>query len=498
MLRGAARSPVLLTGVLQAGLMLFAVALTVFYTVRTGRDFWYDEAMLVGAIRSDGLLPPWEPMSHFEQASPYGVYLIQKGALTLVGFQPDLLRIPGFIAYALGGIAVWRAAASWFGGWAALLAGVAALASLDVVQSAGDFKHYIVEFAVSGLLLWFAARLLRAPTLRRLVVLFAAAVVAIPFSNTVVFVVPGIALAIAVARVGRLRAVGAGTAVFFAAFAVWYLVAIRPSTVFQLAYPSYRQSSTVDLYTSLVRAVVQPSGTYVVSLTGFAVVGLVVALVWRRHLVPAFLPALVAVLLGWVAVRVGAVPFSADRHLLFLVPLIALAVGAAAQAVAQVLLSAVPPVARHSAAVVTVLGVVLALGATATIAPSAGLLRQQTGQALAMHASDCSSFYVDWWSQPMTVLYAESLGLADRVHGAVGTASGRGEDAWIYRVINAPQQYQAGLVAWMRGHPSACLVTVGGASEPEVVFEPLTRAGLVCRELPAPVGIHLSRCSASA
>lgn len=479
----------------QGAVMLFGVALTIYYTTRTGRDFWYDEAMLVQAIRLDGWLPPWRPLSHFEQASPWGVYLVQKAMLEGAGFRPELLRIPGFIAYAVGGLAVWRAASLWFGGGAALLAGVAALVSVDVVQTAGDFKHYIFEFAVSGVALWLTARVLRVPTLRRVAVLVGVLVLSIPFSNTVVFVVPGIALALFLAIPRLRRATIIGGVVFAGAYGLWFLFCLRPSTVYQLAYPSYRESSSVDGYTQLVQAVVQPGGGYFVSLAAVATTGLAVAAVWQQHRLGAFLPALVAVVLGWVAVRLGVVPFSADRHLLFLVPLVALAVGASVRAVIESVSVNNSRLQRPQPIVSALIAVVLAFGATATIAPSAALVRQQTGQALAASSTTCSSYFVDWWSQPMVTLYAEKLGISDKVHGGVSTRSGLGQESWLYRVTSSPASYQRRLVDWMSAHPTSCLVTVGGASEPEIVFQPLVAAGLVCSALPSPTGIFLNRCA---
>lgn len=480
----------------QGAIVLLAISLTVYYTIRTDRDFWYDEAMLVEAIRAEGWLAPWQPMSHFEQSSPWGVYLLQKLTLDVVGFQPHPLRVLGLLAYAVGGICTWLAARIWLGGVAALLAGVWSLASLDVVQTAGDFKHYIFEYCVSGVLLLLAARSSRRDSPRSDLVLLGAAIVAIPFSNTVVFVVPGVVvlLAVLLGRSRRASRVIGGGVLFLLVYGCWYLIAIRPSSVFQIAYPTYRETSTVDLYATIVQTVSQPAATYVVSLTALAAAGLVVALVWRRGLLPFSGPALVAVVGGWVGVRTGLIPFSADRHLLFVVPLVALAAATGLRAVASVLRAAVPPVRRNAALAVAVIGAVVAFGATVTIAPSAGVLRQQAGQALAQYGSTCSSFYVDWWTQPATELYAEADGIADRVHGGVDTKSGVGQQAWAYRVMNDPQPYEERLVAWVRAHPSTCVLTGGRDDENGLVLQPLAAAGLPCVQIGVVPGIQVNRC----
>lgn len=479
----------------QGAIIVLAIALTAYYTLSADRDFWYDEAMLVQAVRMDGWLAPWQPLSHFEQSSPWGVYLIQKLLLQVLGFQPDLLRLPGLIAYAIGGIATWLASRTLLGEVPGLLGGVWALASLDAVQISGDFKHYVFEFCVTGVLLWLTARAAQSHARRDDVLLLVAAILSIPFSNTVVLVTPGLALLLVAARGGsRWISTMVGGVCFLIAYGIWYLISIRPASAFQTAYPTYRETSTTDLYASIVQSVAQPDANYIVSLTTLALVGAGVSIFWRRATFLPAVPAICAVIGGWLGVWTGIVPISADRHMLFIVPMVALAAAAAVRAITDVMRAAVPPPRRHARLAAATIGSVLALGATVTIAPHAGVMRQQAGQAVAQYAGTCPTFYVDWWTQPSTQLYAEADGIPDRVHGAVDTRSGMGRASWAYRVIDEPARYQAALVDYVGAHPDTCVLTGGREDENALVLQPLAAAGLPCRQIGVVPGIQINRC----
>lgn len=477
----------------QGALMLFAIWLTATTTWATHRDFWYDEAMLVQAIRLDDWLAPWQPMTHFEQASPWGVYLIQKASLSLVGFHPNALRVPGLTAYAIGGLTVWAAARLWLGGTAPIVAGVVTVAGLDAVQLAGDFKHYTFEYAVAGSLILLTVLVRRGAPL---LVLLVGAVLALAFSNTVVFVMPGLALVLLMeARTRRRRIeVVATTGIFLIAWAAWFVLAVRPATVFQLAYPTYVQA-TPDQFVPLVENVAQPNATYFISVTFTVLVGAGIALLWRRQVFLLFVPAIVAVALATIGVVSGKVPFTADRHLLFLVPLLGLALAGTLRTVSSVAQEAVPPRGRRPALASAAVAAVVVFGTTITITPNAQVLRQQTGTLLQSISATCPSYVVDWWTQPTAQLYADALNLTSRLHGVVSTTSGLGQNAWAYRVRDHPGAYQKRVVDWVRANPTACILSGDFEGEDALVFAPLRNVGMTCTTFASQFGIHATRCS---
>lgn len=493
-----------ISAIWQGALLALTFAVAAYYTLKTNRDFWYDEAMLVLAIRHEGWLPPWQPMAIFEQSTPYGVYVIQKSVLSLVGFSTNVLRIPGLIVAAIGGFATWRTGRLLYGGTAAFFAALVAIGSVFVVQEAGDFKQYVFEYTSAAVVAYLGARALKSGVrVRATVTLFAVAIVLLLFSNTIVLVTAAVAVTVLAGSVlgperpSRVRVVvfGIAAAVYLVIFAAWYLLVARPASSFQLAYPTYSQISGLQGYAGIVQNVTQPTVAYFVQITTFAAVGLVVAAFWRRRLLPAFAFAAVAILGGAAALALGAAPFSAERQILFLVPLIGIATGAAVRTIWSVLSTAIPAPQQGRRLVIGGLAIVVTAGMIWTIKPNAVIQRQQVGTALALYSSSCPAFWIDWWAQPAATLYAERLGISSHLHGLVSTASGKGQDAWAYRVIDHPAAYQTAMVRYVKRNPSTCVMIGTRPDEVGLVLTPLADAHLTCTRFAALADTQLYRCA---
>ena len=136
-------------------------------------------------------------------------------------------------------------------------------------------------------------------------------------------------------------------------------------------------------------------------------------------------------------------------------------------------------------ALLVLLAAVLALHGTAAIVPATAgngtETHQAVGYALTSSAARCSTWWVDWWAQPAAALYAGRAGLGERLRGTVPVTSGAGQQAWAYRLRNAPGPWQRAMVDHFRADHGACLLIGTRPDEVPLALDPLRAAGLPCQ-----------------
>jgi hypothetical protein len=479
----------------------------------TNRNFWYDESMLVTALDYDPWLWPAQPMSLYEQSAPYGVYVIQKFSLTLFGFSENALRVGGLAAYWVGSLAVLATSRRVLPRIPSLVAFFASAGIVEVAVQAGAFKHYVYEYAFAALILNAGLRVYSkgfAP--RTLFWFFGISIVALVFSNTAVIVTLSVGLAAGLLHIWNQRRLmipdlmrlAVFGLVYLCAFAVWYAFVLRPGNTFQLDYPTYEEStvrSFVDVSFWLVGSSV---GKWVAVIVWWGiVVGAVLSLVSRRTSESILFPLafVIAVTAATVALYAGLAPFATARHILFLVPLLALAIGSAVGAIISGA-KLVSGVAGHALrALLYVLCFLLVIALAISGLRTATVKQEQMGDIGQALRGSCDVYWVDWWAQPTLQLYSQRDGYADRVFGQVSRESGHGLEAWAYRVREAPKEYVDAAGIFLVENPGACVITGARPDEYELLVGPLSLKGIACDRIDTPVtnAINLTfvyRCDA--
>lgn len=477
----------------------YLVAVSVVVIV-TNRNFWYDETMLVAALHHDSWLWPSQPMSQYEQSVPYGVYVIQKASLSFFGFSENALRIGGLLAYWVGSLAVFTMCRRVLPTLPSLVAFFASAGIVEVAVQAGAFKHYVYEYAFAALIVSAAMKVYRdrfAP--QALFRFLGISIVALLFSNTAVIVTVSVGLAAGLLLVWHERRSAIPVLVRLAAyglayvcvFAAWYVFVLRPGNAFQLDYPTYEESS-VRSFADVLFWVVGSSvgkGPAVVVWWGI-VVGAVLAVVWRaapRSIVLFPLAFAIAIAAATVALYSGLAPFATARHILFLVPLLGLAVGVATGSMSS-FAKRIPGIPGLSLrAILYGLCLILVFALASSGLRSATVKQEQLGEIGQALLGSCEVYWVDWWAQPTLQLYSERDGYADRVFGQVSTNSGHGLDAWAYRVREAPEEYVEAAESFVAENPGACVVTGARPDEYELLLAPLAREGIACNRIATPV-----------
>ncbi|WP_374009003.1 ArnT family glycosyltransferase [Leifsonia sp. LS-T14] len=488
------------------GLLLAAVvAIVVVCALITNRNFWFDEAMVFQAIKEQPFLAPGQALAHYEQALPYGVYAIFKALVSLVGLNETILRIPVLLAYVGGVAALWwatRSLTGLFGRAAAVLAGGL---GMWVVLEAAMFKAYIFEYAVAAVLLALGWNLIAARFSRASIWWFAAvSVVSLLFSTTAPLATGSVALAVLVIAAFRMRdslraqrmllivtAIG-----YVLVFAAYYLLVTKPSLVYQLSLPIYGATGLGSAVTALA-GIFAPTGKPVFLAFGVAVgvtilVGAILARRWPLRSWYPFLALAVVVLVIAFGSVTRLAPFTASRQVLFAVPFIGLAFGAAAQAIRD----AVLPLLRRSTVfrvvAVALVGVVAA-GFIGIAVFGAVSKHEEVGRILAANAGDCPVTYTDYSFQPAAQMYVARDRLAIRLAGTVPTRSGLGHDGWFQRIRDDLPAYEQKAVNYFEPAGSACLLTGPDATSDELV-PPLRDAGFTCQAVDRLTGVGLYRC----
>lgn len=315
------------------------------------RCLWIDEAMLALNLveRSPAqLLGPLD----WNQGAPAGFLLAAKAGIMLFGTAEWSLRLVPFLASVLGVLGF-----AWFA--RRLLPAPAAVTAIALyavspflISYAGECKQYASDAALAVAMFCAATGLLlRLGGFRRWAVLAGSGAMAVWFSHPVAFVLGGIGTAIfldAIATKDRRRAgaCAATIAAWLASFGVCYLASLKQlgNNQFLLDYwaghfmplPPTSQGDLMWLADHFFKFLAYPGGLGGTEIAiggiaaAFAIIG-VVALTRDRW--PVAVAVVLPALLALVASGLHKYPF-AGRLLLFLVPLMLLAVARGAWAVA--------------------------------------------------------------------------------------------------------------------------------------------------------------------
>jgi hypothetical protein len=480
--------------------LVWAVALAlVAIALITDRNFWRDEAMVFQAIQNQGFVAPGVALELYEQALPYGVYVIEKLLITGFGLSETVLRLPGVAAYIIGLIALQ---------WCTRMIGTAAgrltafavgALSYQVILQAVMFKHYTFEFAATAVLVAVSLPLFAKELRRRSVAAFVVVFLfCLPFSNTVIFValaIIGAALLLRVIerRPGSLRSslyVAAGGVASLTLFGLWYVLVLHPSTLVQLSLTAYvKQGLVHSLYRYAVSllGLFAPGDTALVFAAFALALGVVLAWgIWlsfravRAQPLPVTHLVLLLAVGGTIASSIiGIVPFASPRHLVFLMPLIALGLGSSVDRI-SVWSAGREPVSgrrqnqRQGARRVIVAGLAAVLLLTGVIAAFA--TKQEAGSALAATAGVCSDVYVDYTLQPSAMIYLQRDEPAVRLHGLVSANSGLGKHSWYERVTGNMPAYKQQAVDYFATVQSSCVLTL----DTDLLIRPIEASGFTC------------------
>lgn len=488
--------------------IVVVIAVVIVGSLITNRNFWFDEAMAFQAIRLESFLPPGQALANYEQAMPYGVYVIFKLLVDGVGLNETVLRLPSLIAYVLGLLAIASAARSIRGGFGRVAAVVVAGLAFTVVLQAAMFKPYIFEFACSSLIIAAGWRVVRLRASRPAILLFfGVSVLSVIFSNTGVITTASTAIAVLIvlwatnprilfdARWRLLLAAVVYVCIFFAS----YIFVTRPASAYQLSLPFYSSASIG----SLARAVAEiyaPTGRAIFLTFGVAV-GVVIAAglaFFRRRTAADLFPFIVlgAILLSVTLTTVaGIAPFSSSRQLLFAVPAIGLSFGAACQFILD---ASGSPLRRSTT--LRISGTVIVTGVAAGIlgvAMIASLSRhEEVGRVLSAGDQSCDATYTSYSYQPAAQAYIERDHLGIELEGVVPTRSGYGHDSWFQSIRDDIPAYQRKAVRYFRAAGSACLLD-GPQAQYDTLLPALRKAGIDCSTVAVRTGAALYKCETS-
>ncbi len=473
----------------------------------TNRNFWFDEAMAYQAITQQGFLAPGEPLAQYEQAMPYGVYVIFKTLVGLVGLNETILRIPVLLAYVIGLAALWWAARSIRGTFGRVSALVGGGLSVWVVFQAAMFKAYIFEYALGACILacgWALVRSRFRPS--SVWLFFAISSVSLLFSNTAPLMTGSVALATLAIGFSRHRdallrsrwlllGTGVGYLIIFVAY---YLLVTRPSLVYQLSLPIYSQTGFASFFEALA-GIYAPTGRPIflgfgVAVAAVIVIGAVLARRWDRDAWYPFLVVAITVVVIGIGTLTQVAPFTAPRQVLFAVPAIGLAFGAAAQALAE----ALRPLLRRSVvlrAVALVSVAAIASGFVGIALYGALSKHEEVGRALAAGDERCDTTYTAYSYQPAAEMYVERDDLGIDLVGQVPSRSGMGHNSWFQRIRDNLPAYQDAAVSYFSEVGQGCLLT-GPVRERDDLLIPLEEAGIECEPVAIRTGIGLYECAA--
>lgn len=431
-----------------------------------GHSLWLDETLLALNLEARGFMGLTQTLEH-HQVSPLGFLWANELLTNALGVNEYSLRLLSFVAGVAALPVFYLVARRVVGLWGAVV-GVAFFAvSRELIGYSVEFKHYEVEVLATAAVLYLTLRLLDDPAnMRRWLALAAVGLAALMMTFAAVFVLAAAGLTLLVSRVRRagVRA----TWPVFACGVVW-MAAFVPLTLAQLArdggdarlqdywagafMPLVPRSGAearwfLDAWFGVFDATVGGSEVVMANRIGLllgplAVLGLFV--LWQRKrsaLVMVVLP----VVLTLAASAAQAYPF-ADRLLLFLAPLVLLAVAAGAGAILRGLASESRGAAVVCAAAVLLFSVAEGAGRLVKSEPREdwrGLIEQVSEHALPgdlvlpVNAAGAPWLY-----------YAPRLGV-DRLEEAKPVSRGDAVDM------------DATAAAW-RGHGRVWVIARGGA-----------------------------------
>lgn len=487
------------------GVLWIVFAAILFAILFVNRNFWFDEGMAYQAIAQQGFLAPGQPLVHYEQSMPYGVYVLYKILIGAVGLNEDVLRIPGLLVYVIALVSLARTTRQIDGTIGRIAAMSAGGLAMWVVFEAAMFKHYIFEYAAGAVILLLGWSLLRSRLDGgRLVAFTVASIVSLAFSNTAPFVTGAVLLSVVLITLltdrenlaRRLGGLVVAAVVYLGVFGGLYLTVIRPANVYQLGLPFYGAAGLGSLAHAL-STLWAPTGKPIFAVLGALVflVILVGLLFSRRRGAVALFPylvlgfALVAMIFG---TKTGLSPFSNPRHVLFSAPIIGLAFGAAVQAIIE----ALRPFVTRRLATRIVAGTVIAVVGIAFV--GIGLFgatkkQEEVGRILAANSAACPVTYVEYTFQPAAEMYVARDDLPIRLAGLVDSRSGLGHDSWLSKVTDDLSGYDKTAEVYFDSDGPACLLAMPVRAQDQLITA-LTGAGITCVDVDKMAGIGLYRC----
>ncbi len=195
------------------------------------QSLWLNEAWVANSVRADSLTDLfWSPV--WLQTTPPLFLLAAKAAIAVAGLSTETLRTVPLLFYLGATVAMWLAGRQILSPPFAV-AGASLLAfhsgAIDVFLS---FKQYGGEAAAAGLVLWATFRYLKDPSAQRFGWLLAILVGLLPLAYPLVFLVPGMVLAVGLTGSRPIAFLRAGllAGATAAAFLVLYLAFIHPNT----------------------------------------------------------------------------------------------------------------------------------------------------------------------------------------------------------------------------------------------------------------------------
>ena len=169
----------------------------------TGRSLWVDEAMLALNIVERSFAGMFQPLD-YDQGAPIGFLLVEKLFNSLLGKHEFALRLFPLLA---GLLSLWLfyLLLKRLAGGAGLLLSLALFAfNPRLIYYSSEVKQYIVDVAVTIMLLLVAAPAFRAsPRQKDFIWLAVAGLIALWFSHPALFVLAGIGLALLILTVRR-------------------------------------------------------------------------------------------------------------------------------------------------------------------------------------------------------------------------------------------------------------------------------------------------------
>ena len=177
------------------GLLVVGVALRV-WQYAADQSFWFDELSIARNVLSRSLSDLLLRPLAYDQIAPIGYMALVKLSALVFGPSDLALRLPSFLAGILALILCWRLAEETLDGVAVPIAvGLFALA-IPMVRYSAELKQYMLDVAAALIMTLIALDLRRRePTVRQCVVAALSGFVLVWFSQTMVFVLAGLGLA---------------------------------------------------------------------------------------------------------------------------------------------------------------------------------------------------------------------------------------------------------------------------------------------------------------
>jgi uncharacterized membrane protein len=168
----------------------------------TGRSLWADEAMLALNIVERDFAGMFQPLD-YDQGAPIGFLLVEKTFNAMLGKHELALRLFPLLVGLISLLLFYLLLKRITGGPGLIVALALFAFNPRLVYYSSEVKQYILDVAVTILLLWIAAPILDAsPRKKEYVWLTLAGLVALWFSHPALFVLAGIGLALVIVTLG--------------------------------------------------------------------------------------------------------------------------------------------------------------------------------------------------------------------------------------------------------------------------------------------------------